>query len=94
MKNCLFISLADRWWLCPQCDWLYYGKRAPQRNCPKARDRMIAEIDKKLDELTQIEDEIDKLVNRLLCWELQHRPGRKGCGKAEKIDDRNVRLQR
>ena len=34
--DCPLDPVADNWWLCPQCDWLYYGPRAPRRNCPKA----------------------------------------------------------
>lgn len=38
MTDCPFQPVARNWHLCPACGWLYYGPKAPRRNCPKAPD--------------------------------------------------------
>ena len=90
MINCPLERIDDPWWLCPQCGWLYYGEKAPRRNCPKARDAMIAEIDRLLelpgatadDSPSQENAKIDRLTERLRFWEKRQRP-RGGCSKSK-----------
>jgi hypothetical protein len=81
MLDCPLEQVADGWWLCPQCGWLYYGPVFPHRNCPEARARVIAEIDRllALRETPETDAEIDRLADRLTCHELRRRPV--GCRK-------------
>lgn len=87
--DCPLERIADSWWLCPACGWLYYGERAPRRNCPKARERIVAEIDRLLampgvtgdDAETPKNAEVDRLCSDLLTWEM--RGTKAGCGKGE-----------
>ncbi len=69
-------------WECPYCGWTYRGRIAPKRNCPRARDRFIAEIDRLLDmpETPEINAEIDAMADRLICLE-RRRARRGGCNK-------------
>ena len=43
MIDCPLERIADPWWLCPQCGWLYYGERPPRRNCPRAPSRGLGD---------------------------------------------------
>ena len=96
MINCPLERIAevpgthDPWWFCPQCGWIYYGEKAPRRNCPKARESMIAEIDRLLElpgatgdsSASEENVAIDRLTERLTYWELRQSK-RGGCGKGK-----------
>lgn len=91
MTDCPLERIADPWWLCPQCGWLYYGERKPRRNCPEApsaKGRLLTEIDAilALFETDATNAEIDRLAQSLM-----RKPC--GCGETDLAADPTLMLQ-
>ena len=82
MIDCPFEQQPDGTFKCPQCGWSYHKKA--RRNCPKAREAMIAEFDRLM--AAGDEDAADEVANRLLCWERCKASKGRQCGKAKAAD--------
>ena len=74
-------------WACVQCGYKYPipSEKPPHRNCGKARERMIAEIDRLMAEspTPETDVEINRVAERLMCWEFRQRK-RGGCKKGKR----------